>query len=413
MATEVNDEVPRFLNSAYVENLMKKIVREKVKVVKYTVNPVAKKGNHYGSIVLRMVVDYTVGFKEQKQISLILKTGYDDKYNEEGGVKFTKEFDFQKREVHMYGKVLDCFHDLLSSINDKTTFSCRCYTIDRTTNTTILEDLLVRQYRCANRIERLDLNHTKLILKKLAKFHACSVILKKKEPNVYEPMEKALFSRDGGDARDFCLALYDAGIDFVSKWPGYEYYVNKMKQFRKKFVEKGIEMCELDKDFNVLLHGDMWNMNTMFKYDHDGNPVDVLFVDYQVPYYASPAIDLMYFIHSSIKEDLRLEKQDELVQYYYKHLKETLIDGFKYDGKFPSLLEFQIIVLKKSPFIIVSLFVVLPICLLTEGTDANLITLISQDEEGVKFREKMFNSSGVAEAIKKMLPYLDAKGVFD
>ncbi|GAB0089712.1 hypothetical protein DMENIID0001_043040 [Sergentomyia squamirostris] len=413
MVGEVNDEVPSFLNSAYVENLLKKIETEKVKVVKYIVKPVTKKGNHYGSVVLRIVVDYTVDSKEQKQISLILKTGYDEKYKEEGGIKFTKTFDFQKREVHMYGKVLASFHNLLSSINDKTVFGARCYSIDHTTSSMFLEDLLVRQYRCANRIERLDLNHAKLVLKKLAKYHACSIILKKKEPNVYEPMKKAFFSRDKEDSRDFCLSLYDASIDLVSKWPGYQYYVNKMKEFRGKFTEKGIELCEVDQDFNVLLHGDVWTMNLMFKYDPDGNPIDVLYVDYQLPYYSTPAIDVLYFIHTSLKEDLRLEKQDELVQFYYNHLKETLIDGFKYDGKFPSLHEFQVMILKKSFYIIISVFVIQPICLLTEGIDANLILLMSKDEAGIKFREAMFNSPGVSEAIQKMLPYLDAKGLLE
>ncbi|GAB0088775.1 hypothetical protein DMENIID0001_032390 [Sergentomyia squamirostris] len=414
MDSELTEDVPTFINDSFVENLVKKVENsEKVKMEKFELKPVTKKGNHYASVMIRIVVNYVLDTKEQKQISLILKTSYDEKYDNEDSVKLLKNFNLHNREMLMYGKILDSFHNLLSSINDKTTFSGRCYGIDHTTDSMIFEDLLVRQYRCANRIERLDLNHAKLVMKKLAKFHASSIMLKQKEPEVYASFNKAFLSRHHEDARDFCFTQLDAAINLVSKLPGYEYYFNKLVKFRELFVEKGIELYEPDQDFNVLLHGDMWTNNMMFKYDEGGNPIDVLFVDYQIPYWCTPAIDILYFINTSLKEEIRLEKQDELVQYYYKHLKETLIDGFKYDGKFPSLHEFQVIILKKSLQIVITVFIVQPIIILTEGVDTDLMMLMSKEGKGIKLREEMYNNPAVVEAIKKLLPYLDAKGILD
>ncbi|GAB0088776.1 hypothetical protein DMENIID0001_032400 [Sergentomyia squamirostris] len=414
MDSELNEDVPRFINDSFIENLVKKVENsEKVKMEKFELKPVTKKGNHYASVMIRIVVNYVLDTKEQKQISLILKTSYDEKYDNEDSVKLLKNLNLHSREMLMYGEILDNFHNLLSSINDKTTFSGRCYSIDHTTDSMIFEDLLVRHYRCANRIERLDLNHAKLVMMKLAKFHASSIMLKQKEPEIYASLNKGFLSRHHEDARDFCFTQLDAAINLVSTFSGYEYYVNKLTKFRELFIEKGIDMYEPDQDFNVLLHGDLWTMNMMFKYNHDGNPVDVLFVDYQLPYYSSPAFDILYFIHTSLKEEIRLEKQDELVQHYYKHLKETLIDGFKYDGKFPSLHEFQVIILKKSLQIVITAFIVQPIVILSEGIDTDLMVLMSKEEKGIKFREEMYNNPAVVEAIKKLLPYLDAKGIFD
>ncbi|GAB0088774.1 hypothetical protein DMENIID0001_032380 [Sergentomyia squamirostris] len=204
------------------------------------------------------------------------------------------------------------------------------------------------------------------------------------------------------------------GGDHYSSVMGYEYYVIKLTKFKDIFIERGIELYEQShEDINVLLHGDFWTNNMMFKYDHDGNPVDVLFMDYQLPYYSSPAIDILYFIHTSLKEDLRLEKQDELVQHYYKHLKETLIDGFKYDGKFPSLHEFQVIILKKSLQIFFSAFIIQPLMILDEKIKSNMFLLLDKNEKGMKFAEAMYSNPQVATAIKNLLPVLDAKGIFD
>lgn len=350
MDSELVEEVPRFLNESYIEGLVKKIENSnEIKLKKFELKPVTKKGNHYASVMIRIIVDYVLESKTTKQVSLILKTTYDEKHSEEEGMKILKEFDIHSREMTMYRTILNDFHSLLTSIGDNTIFSARRYCEDLSTNTLVFEDLIARKYRCANRIERLDLNHAKLALRKLAKFHATSIVYKQKNPQAYVTFDKAFLSRDYADARDFCLKNYDALTKVVSTWPGYEYYAKKLTKFRDIFIERGIDLYTPDEsEINVLLHGDFWTNNMMFKYDSENNPIDVLFVDFQLPYWITPAVDILYFIHTSVKEDLRMHKQNELVQFYYYALKEILLDGYKYDGKLPTLHEFQIIILKKS-----------------------------------------------------------------
>ncbi|XP_055687441.1 uncharacterized protein LOC129792412 [Lutzomyia longipalpis] len=415
MENELVEEVPRFLNKDYIEGLVRKIENtDNVKLEKFELRPVTKKGNHYASVMIRILVDYVVESKNHKHLPLILKTTYDEKHDETESIKLLKEFDIHSREMVMYAKVLDNFHKLLRSINDDTQFSARRYCEDKATNTMVFEDLMVRHYKCANRIERLDMAHAKLALKKLAKFHATSIMYKQKEPTAYAAFGKAFFSRDHPDARDFCLKQYDGLVELLSDLDGYEYYANKLIKFRDIFVEKGIELYDTqESNFNVLLHGDFWSNNMMFRYDSANNPVDVIFVDFQLPFWATPAIDILYFIHTSLKENLRLTKQNELVQFYYYALKEILIDGFKYTGKFPTLHEFQVIILQSSLQIFISAFLVQPIIILDEKIESDMFLLMNRDEAGMKFTHDMFHHPNTVEIVKNVLPYIDAIGILD
>ena len=85
----------------------------------------------------------------------------------------------------------------------------------------------------------------------------------------------------------------------------------------------------------------------MFKYNNENEPVDVILLDFQYCCYASPAIDLLYFIHTSCVDDLRENRVDELTQYYYYQLKDILNRLNHKIGKIPTLHEFQQQVLKK------------------------------------------------------------------
>lgn len=83
------------------------------------------------------------------------------------------------------------------------------------------------------------------------------------------------------------------------------------------------------KHMNVICHGDLWVNNIMFKSSvanttgsysqHSGQsnciPCDVKFFDLQAMRYTSPVFDILHFIYTSTKRDLR--------ESYTKHLLET------------------------------------------------------------------------------------------
>jgi len=108
--------------------------------------------------------------------------------------------------------------------------------------------------------------------------------------------------------------------------------------------------CEVyqtdETNFNGLNHGDLWVNNNMFKYENE-NPVDVLLVDFQISWWNSPVLDLIYFFHTSLQDDLREIAHDELIPFYHVNLVESLAK-LNYTGKVPTLHELQIEYLKKQ-----------------------------------------------------------------
>ena len=63
----------------------------------------------------------------------------------------------------------------------------------------------------------------------------------------------------------------------------------------------------VDKMKNVLNHGDFWINNMMFQYDGTAttNPQDIRLVDLQICRFSSQALDLQYFVVTSIQEQVR------------------------------------------------------------------------------------------------------------
>ncbi|GAB0098643.1 CHK domain-containing protein [Sergentomyia squamirostris] len=411
MANKEEIKILKFINKRYIEIILKKIEKtQNIEIKKYELKPISNKGDYYNSVMVRVIIDYVVDIKDHLNISLILKTGLDHVYDTS---QFKDNGNTNLAEMSMYSEVLHKIHDLLRSVNDHTIICPEIYWQDKTTNSMIFEDLQERNYKCVNKRDRFDVEHTKLVLEKLAKYHAASVILKTKESNLYNGLSNGFLTRNNNVAHSFLKEQYDSLIDVVSGWSNYDYYVKKLRGIRDRFIERGTEAFDPDEDFNVLTHGDLWNNNMMFNYDNEGNPVDVIFVDFQRTTWTSPAVDFLNLIHTCIREEFRLKKQDELAQYYHNILWETLTHGFHYNGKVPSLHELQVMILQRSMHVLVSGLLLQPLFLLDEHIQSGMFLAVSTDEAGRKFRKIVYSKPDVIKSIRNLLPYLDTKGLLD
>jgi thiamine kinase-like enzyme len=101
----------------------------------------------------------------------------------------------------------------------------------------------------------------------------------------------------------------------VEKWgPEWETIASKLKNFGKKMISKSIDLYKRnDLSFNVFNHNDLWINNFMYKYENS-IVKDVLLLDYQLSYWGSPAIDINYFLYSSVKDDVREKNFDKLIR---------------------------------------------------------------------------------------------------
>lgn len=78
------------------------------------------------------------------------------------------------------------------------------------------------------------------------------------------------------------------------------------------------------KGLNVLNHGDLWDNNLLFKYDQSKNVTGVKLLDFQNTKFASPVVDLFYFVWTSANEEVRQNSQRELYAVYINQLNSSL-----------------------------------------------------------------------------------------
>lgn len=79
-------------------------------------------------------------------------------------------------------------------------------------------------------------------------------------------------------------------------------------------------MCRLVKpypnEFNVFCHGDAWLNNLLFSNDEKNNSTDILFIDYKISFWTSPAYDLCYTFTTSTQSEIKEQEFDILINVF-------------------------------------------------------------------------------------------------
>ena len=81
--------------------------------------------------------------------------------------------------------------------------------------------------------------------------------------------------------------------------------------------------------FQVMNHGDIW-LNTG-------------------PFWASPSSDILYFLLSSVADDIKVKHFDDFIEFYHEQLTLAL-KALRYDQHIPTLSELHIDLLDKGGF---------------------------------------------------------------
>ena len=143
----------------------------------------------------------------------------------------------------------------------------------------VLEDLSTIDFELANRKNRFDLTRAKLVVGKLAKFHAITACMHQKEQNVMaRHMTSPHDSEEMTPLSFFLSASLQESLETIRNTNDLEIFAKSVESFDILKEEKTIySRCGNDK-FYVLNHGDLWINNIFFKYNEQREPIDVLFV---------------------------------------------------------------------------------------------------------------------------------------
>ncbi|CAD7091898.1 unnamed protein product [Hermetia illucens] len=293
------------------------------------------------------------------------------------------------KEVEMYEKLVPQFEQAFHEIGVDTEFSPKCWKTMNDPQLLIMEDLTTRKFKNIDRLKGMDMEHTKLVLTKLAQFHAASACIYEKSGPYSEQMRNGMVDRSkSGDLVDMQKTHWAGLCQLFRFWNTCGEYVDQLESLTDRIIEIYSQSMDADpNEFNVLLHGDLWANNIMFQHDENGHPKEVIFVDLQLSRYASPMQDLI-----------------ELV----KNL--TLL---KYPKEPPTLMDLNITLLKRGFYGIIVCTTVMPVVLLEPTENANIEHFFGDSEEAQEFKIKMFTNPKLIKSCEIIFRFLGNKGAFD
>lgn len=302
--------IPTWLDNSFLEKVLQtKFKSESVQVSNFTVEVAIKKGDGFSSEMFRLVVESSRGV-----FKLLLKKPHEsvEKY------EFMNQFDLFNREILFYDQCYLAFKEILESINEFEEFAPEMFYCHEPTELLIIRDLRDEGFKTGDRVTRIPRQFAQDILRKLAKIHATSL---------------ALNGKWNGKLEGLKFHLYEGAFDKMLK-KNLGALAKEAKTWGSDFEEIGEKLGNVVPDIstiggqnvasntglNVLIHGDPWFNNLLLK---KGEDPKALLIDFQTVSWGSLAIDLVYFMVTSLSEE-DFADREELIREYHGHFERVL-----------------------------------------------------------------------------------------
>ncbi|XP_017151091.1 uncharacterized protein LOC108161360 [Drosophila miranda] len=323
--------VPEYLNEQFFTETLEEGLREtKVTLKEINFEWGSNPGDNYCSAIYRVLVTFAKWSDnkesaKKEQLSLIVKT-----------IPITEATQFLE-DVSVFIKEKQTYTDILPRLDilsrgDK--FGAKYYhSVKGPVQTIVFSDLKVEGFKVASRESGLDFNHASLILQQLGKFHATSMVLAQKDPEIVKQYTRGMLSEDilmKSDTFENMFGDFLKGLIKCSAgWPGYKHISGHLQRLSDNFrnVCVAASKPKAGDRYVVLNHGDMWTNNFMYGYDNKDQPevpTRAIFVDFQLSFYGSPGCDLNFFLNTSLKFELVQDRREELIKVYYKAFRDAL-----------------------------------------------------------------------------------------
>ncbi|XP_030767106.1 uncharacterized protein LOC115890895 [Sitophilus oryzae] len=199
----------------------------------------------------------------------------------------------------------------------------------------LLENLIPEGYENEDRFIGFDYPASKAILKELALFHAIPIALRIKHPEQFKVVKEYLntphphpFGKGppGGENKngppEGQKGPGHALLNALQKIPECSPFIPRLEPHMTKHMgppafRPGVE------PWATMSHNDFWVNNIMIKPQPDKEPL-VKLVDFQGCKYQSFANDVVFFLLTSIRNDVHKAHFDDLLRYYYDEFTKLL-----------------------------------------------------------------------------------------
>ncbi|XP_067635735.1 uncharacterized protein [Eurosta solidaginis] len=394
MKLDTKNEPPQYQNEKFFKTALENGLRDmSVDIKKIIFAQSSGGGENYCSKIYRARALYRSSKRQlDEELALIVKTIVITP-----ATQFLEELAVYLREKIFYFDVLGRLEVL---IGDRSKFGPKClYTTRDPVQTIVLDDLTQYGFKLASRQNGRDEAHCVVLLQKLAKFHASSMVLLEKDPCIREHFTTGMLDEQyictNQRFINFMTLQLRTLADVVSKWVGFEAIAIKLYRHCDNITENLVKTGRaIPGELTVLNHGDLWVNNFMYKYDAEdpGKPTDVVFIDFQTSFFGSPGCDINFFLNSSVQLNVLVNRRDFLVRTYHQTLRNAL-ERMHYEH-IPTLHGIQVEIRVRDLYGFFSSYAFLPmVAMRKEDSCDNSIEALTDYEFARKKVQLMFSSN--------------------
>lgn len=360
----MTDSVPK-----YITDLLTKIAEDETFVNYSLSSESGSNSDGFQSLILKFVISGMRNNHNDK-LSLICKI---PSSNVTRRREFHSDIAFDQ-ELYFYENVFPYFESFQreKGVNDADGFFAfpKCYGTIRDNkylgdHAIVMENLQESGFSMWNKVNDIDFEHSSLVMKELGKMHAVSFAIRDQEPEKFKEFMQRIskfhveINKSPG-AHQLQKSHIDRAIRSLD--PSETVLIERMENLKSTYgdILKDATSNTNCEPFGVLIHGDCWINNLLFRYDEaPSTPSKVCLIDWQLSQFASPALDIATYLFCTLSPKLRNEHFEDFINIYYKSLQSTLnklgSDArklFTYDNLQDQLQRYSIYAMYLAPIMI-------------------------------------------------------------
>lgn len=364
-----------------LDHLLQETLGPDLKIESVLWKPLTDPGENYGSLILSVDATVVKNDKATKVLNLVVKLPPPTQYLLDlfnSSVCFDKELVFYRKiapkfielqldsgiENEKIVKLIPQFYGGRLGLKEPSTFDDQA--------AIVLENLISEGYAMRDRLIGLDLEHTKIAVDQLAKFHAAAIGLKIKYPEFFETIVIPALEPTANDTAMVAVnAMVKRAHDIYKELPEAQPYMERIDKTLMYNYEVDLAFSKPSEPWGTIVHNDFWSNNILFKYNDAGKPIGIKIVDFQLGFYNSGVIDLIFLLLSSAQKEVLDNNLDEMLDRYYKSFVDFLT-SLKVDTKIFSKRGFDEQIREYAPLKFGQCIMMIPVITAAKGTIKNM-----------------------------------------